>query len=128
MAHLKTIAVALVALSLAACAAKPSDTVKAMNADLCKTGDLSSIGNHVSESSKPALSAIAMMMSEPNKAAAIKADIQKNCADGKASIEIVKETVNGDRAVVEYKEGGQLKTMNLVKEKDGWKAELNNSK
>jgi hypothetical protein len=125
---LKLVAAVPLTMFLTACGQKPSNVLVDMNNELCKTGDLTVMTKYVSERSKPAISGIAAMMAEPTKAAQIKTNIQQGCSDGKSKIEVLKETVEKDRAEVVYKEGNETKTAKLVKENDAWKIDIENHK
>lgn len=116
-------------LALAACSKKPSNTLIDMNNELCKTGDVAVMAKYVSERAKPAISATAALMAEPKKAAMMKTEIQKSCQDGKAKIDVLSETIDGDRASISYKENdGSEKTAKLVKENGEWKLDLDTNK
>lgn len=115
-------------LALAACGKKPSNTLIDMNNELCKTGDMAVMTKYVTEKAKPAINATVALMSEPKKAALMKTEIQKNCKEGKAQIEIISEKIEGDKAVITYKEGAEQKTANLLKENGEWKLDLDTKK
>ena len=116
-------------LVLAACGKKPSSTLIDMNNELCKTGDMAVMTKYVSERAKPAISATAALMAEPKKAAMMKTEIQKNCKDGNAKIDVLSEKIEGDKATISYKENdGSEKTANLVKENGEWKLDLDTKK
>lgn len=118
------------ALLLAGCGQKPSNTLAKMNDELCKTGDLSVMAKYSSERAKPMMGAIAAMMAEPKKAAMVKAEMQKGCAEGKSKLTVINEKIEGDRATVTYTEGTNKdqKTANLVKENGEWKIDFDTKK
>lgn len=103
---------------------KPSSVITDMNAELCRSGDLSVMANYVSERSKPAILGMTAMMAEPRKAEQVKNEIQKACKGSESKIEVQEEVITGDRAKVTYREGNQVKSADLVKEQGKWKLDI----
>lgn len=126
MNMLRTPIIAAAVLALAACSGKqPGDTIIAMQAEVCQTGDPSVMQKYVSKKSQPAVGMISAVMAEPEKAEQMKTQIKAECENAKP-IEILETKIEGDRATVRYTNPeGKEETDTLVKEDGEWKLDFN---
>ncbi len=125
---MNTIRISLVAaavLALSACGGKqPGDTIIAMQADICASGDPSVMQKYVSKKSQPMMGMVTAMMAEPSKAEQMKAQIKAECEKAGA-IEILETKIEGDSATVRYRNPeGKETTDTLVKEDGEWKLDF----
>ncbi|WP_374605534.1 DUF4878 domain-containing protein [Arenimonas sp.] len=117
--------VAAAVLALSACGGKqPGDTLIAMQAELCATGDPSVMQKYVSKKSQPVMGMVSAMMAEPKKAEEMKAQIKADCEKA-GGIEILETKIEGDTATVRYRNPeGKETTDTLVKEDGEWKVDF----
>lgn len=126
MNKLRLTALAAVTFALAACGGGngPGATIVKMNAELCSSGDPSTIGKYASASSQPVVGMITAVMSEPAKAEEMKKQVKEGCETAKP-IEILEEKIDGDKATVRFRNPeGEEETQQLVKEDGEWKIVL----